>query len=74
MITKLAIWWLRNRNLSVLIGHDITGGEIKARFNKVYLYDSIMKDTVFKDSNDNTFNVPEGKFAYKRVKEAGANG
>lgn len=74
MITKLAIWWLRKRKLTVLIGHDITGGEIKARFNKVYLYDSNLRDAVFKDPYGIPFNVPEGKFAYKRAKEAGANG
>ncbi|QLI77123.1 hypothetical protein [Bacillus pumilus] len=74
MITKLAIWWLRKRKLTVLIGHDITGGEIKAKSNKVYLYDSNLKDVAFKDPNGIPFNVPEGKFAYKRAKEASANG
>jgi len=57
-----------------MIGHDITSGEIKARYNKVFLYDNNLRDGVFKDLNDIPFNVPEGKFTYKRAKEAGANG
>ncbi|MEH7652311.1 hypothetical protein [Bacillus safensis] len=74
MITKLAIWWLRKRKRSVMIGYEIIEGEIKARYNTALLYDNTLIGVSYQDSDGKSFNVPEGKFAYKRAKEAGANG
>ncbi|APP15618.1 hypothetical protein ABH16_04685 [Bacillus altitudinis] len=74
MITKLAIWWLRKRKRSVMIGYEVIEGAIKARNNNALLYDNTLIGVSYQDSDGKSFNIPEGKFDYKRVKEAGANG
>ncbi|MGY8620256.1 hypothetical protein ACN6A9_01575 [Bacillus safensis] len=74
MITNLAIWWLRKRKRSVMIGYEVIEGAIKARNNNALLYDNTLIGVSYQDSDGKSFNIPEGKFDYKRRKEADANG
>lgn len=40
MLTKLAVWYLRKKNVSVLVGYELMGGYAKAINSKTHVYDN----------------------------------
>lgn len=63
MFESLAIWYLRKRKKSVLIGYELEGGKVKCLYNQAYLYDNKIGDIDYRCSNDAPFKIPEGKFS-----------
>jgi hypothetical protein len=47
MFTKLAIWYLRKRKKSVLIGYNVKNGTIRAIENDAYSHDNVFRDCEF---------------------------
>ncbi len=62
MFESLAIWYLRMRKKSVLIGYELEGGKIKILNNTSYIYDNHINDIDYRCSDDTPFEIPEGKF------------
>lgn len=67
MLTKLAIWYLRRKKNSVLIGYDLKGGLIVARNNDAFVYNNSLIKVEYRNSDNESLEIPEGKFSY--VKE-----
>lgn len=66
MIEELAIWYLRKKNRSVLIGYQFDGGKIKPINSKAYVYDIRLKNVDFRSQDDKPFYLPEGKFNIRK--------
>lgn len=62
MLTKVAIWYLRKRNVSVLIGFLLKGGAIQQDNEKAYLYDNWNNKTSYYTKSGIKIKIPEGKF------------
>jgi hypothetical protein len=62
MLTKLALWYLRNRKVTVIMNYKVEGGKLTQKTNEGYTYDTDYNDSEIYLSNGNKFNVPEGKF------------
>lgn len=62
MFESLAIWYLRKKKKSVLIGYELEDGTVKALNNKAYIYDNRIKDINYYCSDNTPFEIPEGKF------------
>lgn len=58
MLTKLAIWYLRKRKKSVLIGFNIKDGEIQTKNKTTYYYDNQLTDVKIKRLNGEDFDFP----------------
>lgn len=63
MFESLAIWYLRKRKRSVIIGYKLEGGKVKCLYNKAYIYDNYIEDIIYRCSDDTPFEIPEGKFS-----------
>ncbi|WP_373757831.1 hypothetical protein [Jeotgalibaca porci] len=66
MITKLAIWWLRKANKSVVINYVVTQGELQAKQKQSFIYDIDFADALYKDCDGEIVALPSGKFTMKR--------
>ncbi|MEC1349146.1 hypothetical protein [Bacillus licheniformis] len=66
MLTSLAIWYLRKRKQSVLIGFDMDGGQVMSQSNRTFVYDNTFRDTVFKAVDGEELILPRGKFSITR--------
>lgn len=66
MLTSLAIWYLRKRKLSVLIGFEAIDGQVKPQNNRTFVYDNTLRNTVFKSPDGEVLILPEGKFSITR--------
>ncbi|WP_271750075.1 hypothetical protein [Bacillus paralicheniformis] len=66
MLTSLAIWYLRKRKQSVLIGFEVDGGQVKSQSNRTFVYDNTLLDTVFKEADGKELILPRGKFSITR--------
>jgi hypothetical protein len=66
MLSKLAIWYLRKRKASVLIGFEIKGGSFKSLNNKTSLYDNELYDVNYKTVDNFPLCIPGGKFSIER--------
>lgn len=64
MLINLAIWYLRARKKSVIIGYKLRKEEIQALYPVAYIYDNdINLDEVsYLDEDGSIFMIPEGKF------------
>jgi hypothetical protein len=62
LFEKLAIWYLRKRKRSVIIGYMLECGKVKSLNNKTYIYDNQVKNIDYRCSDDTQFEIPEGKF------------
>ncbi|WP_374723668.1 hypothetical protein [Calidifontibacillus erzurumensis] len=65
MLKKLAIWYLRKKKCSVLIGYKLSGGQIKALNKDAYTYNNVFDNVDYRLSNDKPYKIPEGKFQVK---------
>ena len=61
MLIKLAVWYLRKRKRSVIIGIDLQGFA-KSRNKHCLLYDNKLTDTEFRTYDNWPLMIPEGKF------------
>lgn len=68
MLSKLAIWYLRKRKKSVLIGYRVVGGKMNAIYNKSYTYDNQLINVDYWYGNGKKLVIPEGEFTIK-IKE-----
>lgn len=59
---KLAIWYLRKRNVSVLLNMKIDGGTIQQKTRYGFTYDSEINNVNYLDADGELFNIPKGKF------------
>lgn len=62
MLTKLAIWYLRKRKRSVMIGFSVQPYFIQPHNRDTFLYDNRLTDIKFIDYNGDRFVLPEGRF------------
>jgi hypothetical protein len=62
MFESLAIWYLRKKKRSVLIGYKLEEGQVKALNNKAYIFDNNINNIDYRYSDDTPFEIPEGKF------------
>jgi hypothetical protein len=62
MLTKLALWYLRNRKVTVIMNYKVEGGKLTQKTNEGYTYDTDYNDSEIYLSNGKKFNIPEGKF------------
>lgn len=69
MLTKLAIWYLRKRKISVLMGFTTSRGSLQSDNDVTYLLDNFLMDTAFYDKFGKKWLLPEGKFSYKEQSE-----
>lgn len=69
MLTKLAIWYLRKRKVSVLIGFLTYEALIQQERESAYLYDSNLMNTSYFDYEGNKIEIPEGKFEFRRTNQ-----
>jgi hypothetical protein len=62
MLSKLAIWYLRKRKKSVMIGYTIEDAKIQANNFDSNIYNNHFKDCDYFTADGNTFEIPNGKF------------
>jgi len=62
ILDKIAICFLKQRKISIVIGYEITNGNLKSIYNNSYIYKNILNNVEFKNNDNNKFSVPEGKF------------
>ena len=65
MITKLAIWYLRKRKVSAVIGFYIDGGHIRPINNRCFLMDNKFMNIKFLKNDGEELDIPRGKFTYE---------
>ncbi|MEH7714237.1 hypothetical protein RJD11_10045 [Bacillus velezensis] len=66
MLSSLAVWYLRKRKKSVLIGYHIKGGFIKTLNKHALTYDNVLFDIDYRSADDRPIILPEGKFTIER--------
>lgn len=62
MFESLAIWYLRKKKRSVVIGYELDGGKVECLYSTAYIYDNNIKDIDYRCSDGTSFEIPEGKF------------
>lgn len=62
---KLAIWYLRKRNVSVLLNMKIDGGTIQQKTRYGCTYDSDISNGKYLDNDGKPLNIPKGKFKFR---------
>ena len=62
MLTKLAIWYLRKKKKSVLIGYELDKNKIRCLSNSAYIYDSNLNNVDYLCKDGTPFDIPKGKF------------
>lgn len=67
MLEKLAIWFLKKRKVSIIIGFAHEGGAIRPLNRDTYLYDNTFDRCQFLEYNGAEFQIPEGKFQHKGI-------
>lgn len=65
MLTKLAIWYLRKRKKSVIIGFIANGGWVQPKNNHPLTYECDFFNTKFVNKNGTTTTMPYGKFNFE---------
>lgn len=66
MLTKLAIWYLRKRKVSVMIGFVTFRGSLQSDNKRAFLYDNTLNETKYFDQLGKSLDLPEGKFHFDR--------
>ncbi|MCY9052485.1 hypothetical protein MOE90_02105 [Bacillus spizizenii] len=66
MLSSLAIWYLRKKKKSVLIGYELKSGCVKALNNHALTYDNVFFDIDYRAPDDSPLVLPEGKCSIKR--------
>jgi hypothetical protein len=61
MLTRLAIWYLSKKKVSVMIGMSTYGGKIKYLHPLSSTYNSTIMHTRTFDANNEQFLIPSGK-------------
>lgn len=70
MFKWFAIWYLRKKRCSVMIGCRIMGGHVQPLHKNSYIYDNRFVNVDFLDKNGKKINIPqEGKFSVKKLKK-----
>jgi len=67
MFEKIAIWYLRKQKRSVLIGYEISNGNVKALNNHAFLYDNTLNDVEYRTSDNYPMSIPNRKFNVTRI-------
>lgn len=62
MFKKLAIWYLRKKKCSILIGCKISNGQVKTLSKDNYIFDMVFNNVDFRLNDDTSINIPQGKF------------
>lgn len=62
MLTKLAIWYLRKRKVSVMMNFYVDDATIVQKSIEGYLYDNSLIDCDYLSSSEKRLILPEGKF------------
>lgn len=65
MISELAIWYLRKRKKSVMIGMLANGGNIQQNNRNGFLYDNHLCNVKYFTADGHRLDLPEGKFHYE---------
>ena len=66
MFKKLAIWYLRITDCSVLINYELNENNIKQKGRRCYLYDNDFDPSVkLIDCNGDELKIPEGQFRFE---------
>lgn len=68
MISRLAIWYLRVRKKSTLIGYEFNGGKMRPLHDVNYIYDNKLTDVDYRSVDGTVFNIPDGKFRSVKYK------
>ncbi|GEM02521.1 hypothetical protein SAMN05421839_10629 [Halolactibacillus halophilus] len=66
MLKKLAVWYLRKSNCSVLIGFEIKSGYVRSIKNNTFIYDNELCDVEYRTSDDERLFLPKGKFSIQQ--------
>lgn len=64
MLAKLAIWYLRKKQYSVIMGVKIIGGRVRPIQRDFRIFDNEL-DTIFYDYDGFPLHIPSGKFERK---------
>lgn len=69
MLTKLAVWYLRKRKKSVIIGFTIEGGITRPKYNDIFTFDNNFNGVDYRLTDGTPFDIPSGKFNYTKEAE-----
>lgn len=67
MLINLAIWYLRKKNVSVLINYKVEGGKMKQLSNIGRTYDNELHNTDYYLMDGSKFIFPNGKFKIEKT-------
>jgi hypothetical protein len=74
LLANLAIWYLRKKKKSVLIGYELDENKIRCLSNSAYIYDSNINNVSYLCKDGTPFDIPTGKFNVNvPMKEGGIN-
>jgi NADH:ubiquinone oxidoreductase subunit D len=62
MLTKLAIWYLRSKGVSIIMNCKLEDGKVQQLRSTGFTYDSHFKNVEYRLIDDSLFDIPEGKF------------
>lgn len=62
MLKKLAIWYLRKKNVSVLINYRIEDGKVQQLHDESRIYNNEFINVDYRLKNGEKFHIPEGQF------------
>lgn len=66
MLSKLAVWYLRKKKISVLIGFEVKNGQMKSYNQTCALFDNELYNVEYKTRDNKPFLIPDGKFSIER--------
>lgn len=66
MISKFAVWYLRKRKKSVLIGYEIKNGYVRSMNNDALTYDNELTNVDYRTCDNEPLLIPNGKFSIIR--------
>lgn len=71
MIEKLAIWYLRKKNVSIIMNYRLNGGILKPKQKQSRMYDNTFIDTDHRYMDNTKCDVPEGNFEFTKQIQGG---
>jgi hypothetical protein len=66
MLSNFAVWYLRKRKKSVMIGYEIENGKVKSLNPSSLTYDNFFGDIDYRMCDGKRFIIPTGKFSIIR--------
>ena len=61
MLKRIAVWYLRKRNASVILNIKVSDGLIKVKGNQAQIYDNEFNNTKFITEDNQEFLIPDNK-------------